>query len=186
LDALALADIHKGRANRTQNFKLLKYMFNDMTGGVALSRRRSEGAGVVKQVRAMLMRLGFPHNLFDIRETPDGVLVKPLRYLGDDWKELNLSLRQLAGKWLRGEGGWILPYLRRPQLLWRYRRTWHRRRLQKSIASKIATNCHISSREAISEVLPLLKEIFRGDKQMAVEIAAWLKLEDREAKWLIS
>jgi hypothetical protein len=38
----------------------------------------------------------------------------------------------------------------------------------------------------MSEVLPLLKEIFRGDKQMAEEIAAWLELEDREANWLIS
>jgi len=186
LDALARADIHQNRARSTQAYRLLKYMFNGMTGGVALARRRSEGAGAIKQIRAKLRRLGFPPSAFTVSETPDGVVVKPVRYLGRDWGRVNAELRGLGGRWARDEGRWVIPYFRPPQLLWRYRRTWHGRRLRKSVAARLAEKCHISTQEAVGEVIPLLKIIFQGDRGMAREIAGWLELEEKEAEWLRS
>ncbi len=46
MDALSRADIHQVRARRTQDYRLIKYMFDEMTGGVALARRNSEGVGL--------------------------------------------------------------------------------------------------------------------------------------------
>jgi len=184
LDALALADIHQGRARRTQAYRLLKYMFNDMTGGVALSRRRSKGEGVMRQIRSKLLRLGLPPSAFTVTEAPEGVIVSPVRYLGNDWRRVNSALRALGGRWTRGEGFWVIPYLRPPQIIWHYRRTWHSRRLRRSVASRVAERCHISSQEAVREVIPLLKVIFQGDEGMAEEIAGWLELEEKEAEWL--
>ncbi|GAJ00930.1 unnamed protein product, partial [marine sediment metagenome] len=121
-DALSRADIHQVRARRTQDYRLIKYMFDEMTGGVALARRSSEG-------------------------------VDP-------------------------------PYFRSPQLVWRYRRTWHSRRCRKSIAKRIAERCHISTREVVAEVIPLLKVIYEEDPSMAEGISRWLDLEDKEVKWM--
>ncbi len=124
IDALSRADIHKTRARRTQDYRLIKYMFDEMTGGVALARRSSEGVN--------------------------------------------------------------LPYFRSPQLVWRYRRTWHSRRCRKSIAKRIAERCHISTREVVAEVIPLLKVIYEEDPSMAEGISRWLDLEDKEIKWMRS
>ena len=186
LDALALADIHQGRARRTQAYRLLKYMFNEMTGGVALSRRRSEGDGVVRQARSRLLRLGFPPSAFTVSETPAGVVVNPVRYLGKDWRQVNSALQELGARWMRGEGRWAVPYFRPPQLPWRYRRTWYSRRLRRSVAAHVAAKCHVSSQEAVREVIPILKIIFQGDERMAEEIVQWLELEEKEAEWLRS
>ncbi len=122
IDALSRADIHQVRARRTQDYRLIKYMFDEMTGGVALARRNSEGVG--------------------------------------------------------------LPYFRSPQLVWRYRRTWHSRRCRKSIAKRIAERCHISTRKVVAEVIPLLKVIYEEDPSMAEGISRWLDLEDKEVKWM--
>ena len=114
MDALSRADIHQVRARRTQDYRLIKYMFDEMTGGVALARRSSEG--------------------------------------------VNLPFRS-------------------PQLVWRYRRTWHSRRCRKSIAKRIAERCHISTRKVVAEVIPLLKVIYEEDPSMAEGISRWLDLE---------
>ena len=121
MDALSRADIHQVRARRTQDYRLIKYMFDEMTGGVALARRSSEG--------------------------------------------VNLPFRS-------------------PQLVWRYRRTWHSRRCRKSIAKRIAERCHISTREVVAEVIPLLKVIYEEDPSMAEGISRWLDLEDKEVEWM--
>ena len=186
LEALARADIHQNRAKGTQAYRLLKYMFNEMTAGVALARCRSEGAGLIRQARSMVMKLGFPQSAFTIFESPDGIVIKPVRYLGDDWKQVNSSFRELGGRWMRGEGGWTIPYFRPPQIIWHYRRTWHRRRLQRSVAARVAEKCHISSQEAVGEVIPLLKVIFQNGEGMADEISDWLGLEEKESEWLRS
>jgi len=184
LNALSRADIHQNRARSTQAYRLLKYMFNEMTGGVALSRQRSESTALTGRVKVKLLGLGFPPSAFTIKEAPEGVAVKPLRHLGGDWRPVNSSLREIGGRWERGGGRWIIPRFRPPQNIWRYRRTWHSRRLRSSVAARVAARCHISKREAVFEVLPLLRVIFQGDEDMAGEISGWLELESREQKWL--
>ena len=186
LEALARADIHQNRARSTQAYRLLKYMFNEMTGGVALARRRSKGAGVLGQVRSRLRRFGLPPSAFTVSETPQGVVVKPIRYLGKEWREINAGMREIGGSWMRGEGGWIVPYFRTPQRIWHYRRSWHIRRLRRSVAARVAERCHISTREAVGEVIPLLKVIFGSNEGMAEGITGWLDLERKEAEWLVS
>ncbi|TRO46621.1 replication factor C large subunit, partial [Candidatus Bathyarchaeota archaeon] len=66
MEALSRADIHQTRAQRTQAYRLLKYMFNDMTGGVALSNLYSTGAGLLSQVREKTAALGFPPGAFTV------------------------------------------------------------------------------------------------------------------------
>jgi len=184
MDALSRADIHQTRAKRTQNFRLLKYMFNEMTGGVALARSHSEGMGLLDQAISVVEKLGFPKSAFTIRETPGGLLMKPVKYLGNDWKRVNVAFRGMGASWMRDVGGWAVPYFRSPQTKWRYIRTFHSRRRRKSIAVRLAEKCHISSQEAISEVLPLVRVIMESNEEMADGISRWLELEDKEADWL--
>ncbi len=184
MDYLAKADIHQTRGRRTQEYRLLKYMFNDMTGGVALSRRGSDGTGIIKLARKKIAELGFPPSNFVINEAPEGVDIRPVRRLGDDWRRVNFNLRGIGANWVRGGGRWSLPYFRPPQVVWRYRRTWHSRRRRRGVAEKVARRCHISTREAVAKVIPLMKVIYRGDTHMAEGLTSWLELDDKEAKWL--
>ncbi len=184
MNALARADIHQSRARRTQNYRLIKYMFNEMTGGVALSRRNSGGVGLLKMARIKVAELGFAPHEFTIVESPDGVRIKPNRYLKDDWRRVNGAFRSMGARWVRGGGCWNLPYFRSPQLVWRYRRTYHSRRRRRSIAGRVAEKCHISTKEAVAEVIPLLKVIYEEDPSMAEDVSRWLDLGDKEAEWM--
>lgn len=47
MDSLSLADLYKGRIRATQNWSLLRYVFDFMTAGVAMSRRKSKPSGWV-------------------------------------------------------------------------------------------------------------------------------------------
>lgn len=47
MEALAEADVYRGRIRATQNWKLLRYVFDFMTAGVAMSRRRTKPSGWV-------------------------------------------------------------------------------------------------------------------------------------------
>jgi len=47
MNALSLADIYRGRIRSTQNWSLLKYVFDFMIGGVAVARERSKPGGWV-------------------------------------------------------------------------------------------------------------------------------------------
>jgi len=184
MDALSRADIHQTRARRTQNYRLIKYMFNEMTGGVALARRNSGGVGLLKMARTKVAELGFAPHEFTIIESPDGIRIKPNKYLKDDWRRVNGVFRSMGARWVRGGGCWNLPYFRSPQLVWRYRRTWHSRRRRRSIAERVAERCHISTKEAVAEVIPLLRVIYEEDPSMAEGISRWLNLEVKEAEWL--
>jgi replication factor C large subunit len=45
MDALSLADVYRGRIRSTRNWSLLKYVYDFMTGGVAMARERSKPGG---------------------------------------------------------------------------------------------------------------------------------------------
>jgi DNA polymerase III delta prime subunit len=184
MEALSRADIHQTRAKRTQAYRLLKYMFNEMTGGVALSKLYSTGTGLLSQVREKAATLGFPPGAFTVTESREGIEVKPVKYLGNDWRRVNNGLREVGAQWVRGGNAWLIPYFRPPQLVWRYRRTYQSRRRRNEVAAKVAERCHISSKEAVAEVIPLVKVMVDGDPGMADEITGWLDLDDKQSKWL--
>ena len=182
LEALSRADIFAKRA-RSSSYRLQKYMFNAMTGGVAFSRGHSEGLGLRRQVMTAVAKLGYPQSAFVFQETAQGMLVKPVKYMGDDWRRVNDVLRGFGATWVRGGNGWAIPYLRPPQLKWRYIRTYHSRRKLQAVAAKVALKCHISSKEAVSEVIPLLRLMYRN-KDTADAVTAWLDLEEDEVDWI--
>ncbi len=186
MDALSRADIHQTRARRTQNYRLVKYMFDEMTGGVALARNNSEGGELLKRVRVKVAQLHHPPHAFRVIESQDGIRITPNRYMKDGWRPANEAFRLMGARWVRGKGFWLLPYFRSPQLIWRYRRTWHSRHRRKSIAKRIAEKCHISMKEAVAEVIPLWKVIYAEDASMAGEISRMLGLEDKEIEWMRS
>jgi hypothetical protein len=165
------------------SYRLQKYMFNAMTGGVAFARGHSEGLGLRRQMSTAIAKLGYQQNAFAYQETAQGMLVKPVKYMGDDWRRVNEALRGLGATWVRGGNGWAIPYLRPPQLKWRYIRTYHSRRKLQAVAAKVALKCHISSKEAVSEVIPLLRLMYM-DKEGAEATTAWLDLEEDEVDWL--
>ncbi len=47
MDALARADVYRGRIRATQDWKLLRYVIDLMTAGVAMSRQRTKPSGWV-------------------------------------------------------------------------------------------------------------------------------------------
>lgn len=47
MEALALADVYRGRIARTQNWKLVRYVIDFMTAGVAMARQKSGSVGWV-------------------------------------------------------------------------------------------------------------------------------------------
>jgi replication factor C large subunit len=184
LEALARADIHQNRARSSQSYRLLKYMFNEMTGGVAISRNNSQGTSLQKQVGITVARLGYPPNSFRISETPNGIMIRPVKYLGNQWRKVNNAFRNIGARWVRGGGGWEIPYFREPQTRWRYIRTYHSRRRLKSIALKIADKCHVSSKEAILDVIPLMQIMINDSQEMSEGISKWLNLEEKEIEHL--
>ena len=63
MDALSLADVYRGRIRSTQNWSLLKYVFDFMTAGVAMARERSKPGGWIpfrfpERIRMMGMTKG--------------------------------------------------------------------------------------------------------------------------------
>lgn len=184
LETLAKADVYQRRA-RSSNYRLLKYMFNLMTGGVAFSRRNSQGLGLMKQVHAAIQRIGMPLSSFQTTETKDGIMIKPTRWLGrDKWGALNGELRGIGARWTYGQNFWVLPYFREPQTKWRYITTYHSRRRMKAVAAKLAVKTHTSTQEAVTETLPLLRIIYNADQENAEKIDAWLNLDDKEQEYL--
>jgi len=47
MESLSLADLYRGRIRATQNWKLLRYVYDFMTAGVAMSRERTKPSGWV-------------------------------------------------------------------------------------------------------------------------------------------
>ena len=184
LSVLAKADIYQNRA-RSTDYRLLKYMFNLMTGGVAFTKKVSKGLGLMKQVQQAVLRSGLPLSNFQTSETREGVLVNPVRWLGrDKWGELNGAIRSVGGRWVYGQNVWLVPYLREPQNKWRYITTYNDRRKTRDVAAKLAQRTHTSTQEAVTETLPLLRIIYRSGQEAADEIDAWLDLEDKEREFL--
>jgi len=58
-------------------------------------------------------RLGSRLQAVEVVEGFDGVCVKPKRYLGDSWAEINEVVRSLGGHWQKGngpkDGSWRIP-----------------------------------------------------------------------------
>ncbi|MBM3291505.1 replication factor C large subunit [Candidatus Bathyarchaeota archaeon] len=181
--ALARADIYESRA-RKANYRLQKYMYNMMTGGVALAKTRSEGNGLKKQIINIALKHGFTQNSFIFNETATGLIIKPTKYLGDEWRKLNEAFRSQGAIYVRGTGSWSIPYIRSPQIKWRYIRTYQSRMKLKSVAIKVASKCHTSIQEAITNIIPLLHIIMKGEKEKTSTISAWLDLDDAEIDWL--
>jgi replication factor C large subunit len=185
LKALAKADIFNNRAQKS-NYRLLKYMFNDMTGGVSLHRKNSKGLGALKQVENLIIKNGYPLNNFSTSETKDGIMIRPTRWLGKNkWNKMNSDLRDTGAKWVYGQNFWLLPYIRKPQAKWRYIRTYKNRHNRKNLATKLAKKTHTSTQEAITDTLPLLKIIYKLKPENREEINDWLLLEDNEQQYLL-
>jgi len=182
LEALSQADIFDRRA-KMFNYRLQKYMYNDMTAGVALSQSKSHGTDLTKQVQIIVSKLGYSTNIFSSNETINGLTVKPTRYLGDSWRSVNDAFRLLGAVWIRGGGAWLIPYIRPPQLKWRYIRTFTSRKKMQSVSAKVAAKLHISKSETVKEVIPLMHIMFRN-KENAASISEWLGLEEEESDWL--
>ena len=181
LEQIARADIHQTRA-RSSDYRLLKYMFDLMTGGVAFSREKSEGTGYKDQLTVALRSVGLPPSKLSTQETHDGVVIKPTSWLGKDvWGKLNNNLRDIGAKWIYGKNVWVLPYYKEPQLKWRYIKTYHSRRRMNSVTSQIAYSCHTSTDKVRNDILPLLTYMIQHNEEMYNETEAWMtKLPNRK------
>ena len=174
LEVMAKADIYQNRA-RTYDYRLLKYMFDLMTGGIAFSKEKSLGTGYKSQLVSVLRSAGLPPSRLGTQETHEGVVIKPNGWLGKDvWGDLNNRLRGIGAKWVYGKNVWVLPYYKEPQLKWRYISTYHSRRRLNSVTSQIAYNCHTSTDKVRNEILPYLIQMIRNNEEMYRETEAWM------------
>ena len=174
IEMMAKADIYQNQA-RKNDYRLLKYTFDLMTGGVAFTRVKSEGTGYRKQLDKVVLSAGIPPSKIGTQESPEGVVIKPNGWLGKEiWGKLNNSLKDIGGKWVYGRNVWLLPYYKEPQTKWRFIKTFHSRRRMKSVTSRIADHSHIGSAKARTEVLPLLSYMIRNDKEMYEDTKDWM------------
>jgi replication factor C large subunit len=174
LEALSRADIYQKRA-RTNDYRLLKYFFDLVTGGIAFARKNSKGEGYRDQLNAAIMGVGFIPSMINTINVPEGIMVKPNRWLGKDkWAKLNTSLRGLGASWVYGKNVWMLPYYREPQAKWRFIRTYHARRRMKSVTRQLAAKTHTSSAKARNEILPLLRQMIRSNQEMYDDLSTWM------------
>lgn len=174
-EALSRADLYRSRA-RTCDYRLLKYMFDLLAGGLSLARVRSQGVGYRGQLETLFLSQGLPPSRFQVEETPQGVLVSPRGWLGKEvWARVNTAIKAMGGSWVYGRNVWLLPYYRRPQLKWRYIRTYHARRRAESVARILAKKCHTSTSKARAEILPFLIQAIRWSESFYREAADWLR-----------
>ncbi|MCW4051246.1 MAG: replication factor C large subunit [Candidatus Bathyarchaeota archaeon] len=171
---LAKADIYQRRA-KSSNYRLLKYMFDLMTGGIAFSRKNSKGEGYKEQLNAAILGVGFTPSMISTIDVPEGIMVKPNSWLGKEkWAKLNTSLRGIGASWIYGKNVWLLPYYREPQAKWRFIRTYHSRRRMKSVTKQLAAKTHTSSARVRNEILPLLSHMIKNNETMYDEVSTWM------------
>ncbi len=174
LEKLAKADIFQLRA-RFNDWRLLKYMFDFMTGGVALSKSNSKGLGYLEELNKAIYSVGINPSSISTNEIPDGLSIKPNKWLEKDkWSKLNKNLTSIGAKYHFDKRLWILPYYREPQRKWRYISTYHQRRRLDSVLNQIAFKCHTSRAEVKREILPFLKYMIRNNEEMYQVISDWL------------
>ena len=174
LETMAKADIYQNRA-RSYDYRLLKYMFDLMTGGVAFTRDKSKGEGYKDQLNIALRSAGLPPSKLSTQDSVDGVVIKPNGWLGKDvWGKLNSNLRDIGATWVYGKNYWVLPYYKEPQLKWRYIKTYHSRRRMNSVTNQIAYHCHTSSDKVRTEILPYLTHMIQNNQEMYQETETWI------------
>lgn len=174
MDKLAKADIFQNRA-RFNDWRLLKYMFDLMTGGIALSKNKSQGLGYLKQLNKSIFSVSSEPNTISINESKEGIIIKPNKWLGKEkWSKLNNNLKSIGAKYDFNRKIWLLPYYREPQNKWRYISTYHQRRRLNSVIRQIALKCHTSSDKVKTEILPFLRYMIRNDENMFLDISEWL------------
>jgi len=174
IEMMAKADIYQNKA-RQNDWRLLKYMFDLMTGGVAFTRKNSEGTGYRGRLDKVIRSAGLHPSKIGTSESSEGVVIKPNGWLGKDlWAKLNTGLRDVGAKWVYGRNVWLLPYYKEPGAKWRFIKTFHSRRRLKSVAKRIAHHNHIGSAKARSDVMPLLSYMIRTDREMYDDTRAWM------------
>lgn len=174
LEKLAKADIHQNRA-RMKDWRLLKYFFDLMTGGIAFCKKESRGEGYKGQLNQAIRGAGLEPSAISTTETREGIIVKPNRWLGKDkWGLLNKNLRGLGATWIYGRNVWVLQYYREPQTKWRYISTYHQRRRLDSVSRALAVKCHTSTDEVKKDILPLLRHMIRKNESMYRQISGWM------------
>ena len=174
IELMAKADIYQTRA-RTYDYRLLKYMFDLMTGGIAFTRDKSPGEGYKDQLNIALRSAGLPPSKLTTQDSAEGVIIKPNGWLGKDvWSKLNGNLRDIGAKWVYGKNYWVLSYYKEPQTKWRFIKTYHSRRRMNSVTSRIAYECHTSTDKVRSDILPLLTYMIQNNQQMYMETEAWM------------
>ena len=185
LEVMAKADIYQNRA-KSYDYRLLKYMFDLMTGGVAFSKENSQGTGYKSQLDSVLRSVGLPPSRLGTQETQEGIVIKPNGWLGKElWGELNNKLRDIGAKWVYGKNVWVLTYYKEPQLKWRFISTYHSRRRLNSVTSQIAYKCHTSTDKVRNDILPYLIQMIRTNKDMYRETEAWMtKIPDKKLDYL--
>ena len=174
IEMMAKADIYQNQA-RKNDYRLLKYMFDLMTGGVAFTREKSKGIGYRGQLDQVIMSVGLHPSKIGTSESSEGIVIKPNGWLGKDiWARLNTSLRDVGAKWVYGKNVWVLPYYKEPQTKWRFIKTFHSRRRLQSVTQRIAHHTHISSARARTDVMPLLSYMIRNNREMYDSTHAWM------------
>ena len=185
LNQLSKADIYQTKAKQ-YDYRLLKYMFDLMTGGIAFSRCSSQGIGYTEQLNVAVLKAGLPPSSLQSRETSDGVEIKPTKEPGSNtWNKLNTELKKIGANWVYGKNVWVLPYYKEPQTKWRYIRTYHSRRRLDSVAEQIAYHCHTSKNRVKNEILLILSYMIQHDERFYNDTRRWMTdLPDKKLDYL--
>jgi replication factor C large subunit len=174
LQALSRADIYQKRARKT-DYRLLKYFFDLMTGGITFARKNSKGEGYKDQLDVAIMGAGLNPSIITTTNVPEGIMLKPNRWLGKEiWTKLNTNFRELGASWIYSKNIWMLPYYREPQAKWRFIRTYQSRRRMISVTKRLSVKTHSSLSKVRNEILPLLSYMIRINEAMYKDLSTWI------------
>jgi replication factor C large subunit len=94
------------------------------------------------------------------------------------WKLMRYFFDLLTGIPFLRTDGWPSNYVRFSQKLTAMSRSKVRRARTREIGRRIGAKCHLSSKNAISEMVPYLKGIFTVNQIYGAAIAQWLELDE--------
>ena len=113
---LTLSESFPGSVDRDQAYQSVLAKVQEWTSAAKPAAKTNEpqsSSSPVSKLASLQEQLGARLQDLELNDGLDSIIVKPRRYLGDAWKDVNDVVRALGGRWAKGnypkDGSWRIP-----------------------------------------------------------------------------